>query len=163
MVAFESVSQSREVKSVIPSEMMGCEIYSIVKYKPLPLLLCALLWSWNGGGGVFAPNFTQSVVVNAHGVVQCTYCARFRCQNSRTISRKNGVRQMGVYPSQKQHFLSVFVAQKANSQLPPCTSIRRSAYSGGRLPQSKAPFAGHKTQSGSGHLPRGWPTTLTLR
>ena len=43
--------------------------------------------------------------------------------NSRSISQKNGARQIGVYPGEKkkQHFLRVLAAKMANNQLPACT------------------------------------------
>ena len=58
-----------------------------------------------GGGGreVFALNFTEFMVVSAHGYVKYTrMCMILKKQLS--CQPKNGARQMGVFPSQSNTF-----------------------------------------------------------
>ena len=68
-----------------------CKVWGI---SPPP---CALLWPWNGGGA-FAPNFTESMVINTHGVFSAHVTHSL---GARTVY---SARQIGVSPNQKNTF-----------------------------------------------------------
>ena len=82
-------------------------------------------WRVGGGwGGAFAQNFTELVVVNAHGVFSAHAAHDFDAKTVE-LSAKRMVqkgRRRFIQAKKQKHFLSVSVARMANNKLPPCTS-----------------------------------------